>query len=131
MSGNVAYLDSSAFVKLVVQESESSALRAWLRNWPERASATLLRVESVRAVAPSGPQAIRTARWQMARLHLIELNRPLLDAAATVAGPLRSLDAVHLAAALSLGSDLGAVVTYDQRIAQAATRLGMVVETPQ
>jgi predicted nucleic acid-binding protein len=130
MSGSVAYLDSSAFVKLVVAEPESSALRQWLRKWPDRVSATLLRVESVRAVAQTGPKAIRTARWQIARLHLIELNRPLLDTAATLPGPLRSLDSIHLAAAHSLGSDLGAVVTYDQRLALAAGRMGMTVESP-
>ena len=130
MSGSVAYLDSSAFVKLVVPEPESSALRRWLRRWPDRVSATLLRVESVRAVASTGPNAIRTARWHMARLHLIELNRALLDMAATLPGPLRSLDSIHLAAAQSLGSDLGAVVTYDQHMAQAAGRLGMTVESP-
>jgi predicted nucleic acid-binding protein len=130
MSGSVAYLDSSAFVKLVVAEPESSALRQWLRKWPERASATLLRVEAVRAVATTGPTAVRTARGQMARLHLIELNRNLLDTAATLPGPLGSLDSIHLAAAQSLGSDLGAVVTYDQRMAVAAGRLGMTVESP-
>lgn len=130
MSGRVAYLDTSAFVKLVVAEPDSSSLRQWLRKWPDRASATLLRVESVRAVAPTGPKAIRTARWQMSRMHLIELNRPLLDMAATLPGPLRSPDSIHLAAAQSLGSDLGAVVTYDQRVAQAASRMGMTVESP-
>ncbi len=130
MSGSVAYVDSSAFVKLVVPEPESAALRQWLRTWPVRASATLLRVESVRAVSPTGPKAIRTARWQMARMHLIELNRPLLEMAATLPGPLRSLDSIHLAAAQSLGSDLGAVVTYDTRMAQAAGQMGMTVESP-
>ena len=130
MSGRVAYLDSSAFVKLVVPEAESSALRQWLRQWPSRASATLLRVESVRAVAPSGPKAIRTARWQISRLNLIELNRSLLDAAAALPGSPRSLDSIHLAAAQSLGSDLGAVVTYDRRMAEAAVRIGMTVESP-
>jgi predicted nucleic acid-binding protein len=130
MSGSVAYLDGSAFVKLVVQERESAALRQWLRNWAERASSTLLRVESVRAVAPTGSQAIRTARQQMARLYLIEPNRHLLDTAAMLPGQLRSLDSIHLAAAQSLGSDLGAVVTYDQRLAQAAAGLGMTVESP-
>jgi uncharacterized protein len=130
MSANVVYLDSSAFVKLVVPEAESSALRRSLREWPDRASATLLRVEAVRAVMPSGPVAVRTARRQMARLHLIELTRTLLDAAAVLTPRLRSLDAIHLAAAQSLGADLGVVVTYDARLAQAAGALGMVVETP-
>jgi len=66
----------------------------------------------------------------MARLNLIELSRVLLDAAATLPQPLRSLDAVHLAAAQSLGADLAAIITYDQRMAQAASGLGMVVESP-
>jgi predicted nucleic acid-binding protein len=130
MNGSVAYLDSSAFVKLVVSEPESSALREWLRRWPNRASASLLRVESIRAVAPTGSNAIRTARWQMARLHLIDLNRAILDVAATLPGLLRSLDAIHLAVAQSLGGDLGVVVTYDQRMAQAAGQMGMTVESP-
>lgn len=130
MSVSVVYLDSSAFVKLVVLEAESAALRRWLRNWPDRASCALLRVEVVRAVMPSGPKAVRTARWQMARLNVIELNRTLLDSAASLPVPLRSLDAIHLAAAQSLGSDLGAVVTYDQRMANAATTMGVVVQSP-
>ena len=129
-SGRVAYLDSSAFVKLVVPETESSALRRWLRSWPTRASSTLLRVEAVRAVAPTGPKAIQVARLQMSRLHLIELTRSLLDLAATLPGPLRSLDSIHLAAAQSLGGDLGVVVTYDQRLAHAAAGIGMTVESP-
>jgi predicted nucleic acid-binding protein len=66
----------------------------------------------------------------MSRLHLIELSRDLLDTAATLPGPLRSLDSIHLAAAQTLGSDLGALVTYDQRLAQAAGRMGMTVESP-
>lgn len=130
MSANVAYVDSSAFVKLVIPEAESAALRRWLRDWPDRASATLLRVEVVRAVMPSGPVAVRTARRQMARLNLIELSRTLLDAAAVLTPSLRSLDAIHLAAAQSVGSELGVVVTYDARMADAANRLGMVVEAP-
>lgn len=130
MSADVAYLDSSAFVKLVVPEAESAALRRWLQGWPRRASATLLRVEAVRAVMPSGPVAVRTARRQMARIHLIELTRKLLDGAAVLPPALRSLDAIHLAAAQSLGADLGVVVTYDARLAGAAARLGMVAEAP-
>jgi predicted nucleic acid-binding protein len=129
-SDRVVYLDSSAFVKLVVPEAESAALRRRLRKWPRRASSGLLRVEAVRAVRPSGPAAVRTARRQMARLHIVEVNRPLLDAAANLAPPLRSLDAIHLAAAQSLGDDLEVVITYDQRMAAAARVLGMVTAAP-
>ena len=74
--------------------------------------------------------AIRTARWQISRLNLIELQRSLLDRAAALPGPLRPLDSIHLAAAQSLGGDLGPVVTYDRRMADAAVRIGMAVESP-
>lgn len=50
MSARAAYLDTSAFVKLIVAEPESEALRERLKRWPERASATLLRTETVRAL---------------------------------------------------------------------------------
>ncbi|MGH7868323.1 MAG: type II toxin-antitoxin system VapC family toxin [Candidatus Dormibacteraceae bacterium] len=112
MSASFAYLDSSAFVKLVIPEDESVALRQWLRDWSSRVASTLLRVEVIRSVMSSGALAIRSARNQMDLLHFIELNRTLLDSAAMLSQPVRSLDAIHLATALSLGADLGVVVTY-------------------
>jgi predicted nucleic acid-binding protein len=130
MNADVVYLDSSAFVKLVIREAESTALRTWLRRRPRRASATLLRVEAVRAVMPSGPIAVRTARHQMSGMHLIDLTPTLLDEAAVLSPGLRSLDAIHLAAAWSIGADLAALLTYDARLAGAAEQLGIVVEAP-
>jgi hypothetical protein len=60
------------------------------------------------------------------------LSNDLLDSAATLApaGQLRSLDAIHLAAAHLVGSDLSALVTYDRRMADAARAVGLNVETP-
>ena len=43
---------------------------------------------------------------------------------------LRTLDAIHLASALSLGDDLAAVLTYDRRMADAAESRGLVVVAP-
>jgi predicted nucleic acid-binding protein len=43
---------------------------------------------------------------------------------------MRSLDAIHLAAAMSLGPDLGVVVTYDERLAAAADLLGLPIASP-
>ena len=65
------------------------------------------------------------------RVHLIRLDDAVLDSAA-VLDPrvLRSLDAVHLAAAERIGTELEGVVTYDQRMAEAATLLGLVVFAP-
>lgn len=125
------YLDSSALVKLVVAEAESEALRSYLQDWPTRVSCALARTEVPRAIRGQGPDALRRTRALLSRTHLLRLDDPLLDAAATLNPQvLRSLDAIHLAAAQSLGDALGAVVTYDQRMADAAKLLGLTVEAP-
>jgi predicted nucleic acid-binding protein len=127
------YVDSSALVKLVQQERESPALRRYLRRHRSlvRATSALARVEVVRAVSPAGPQAVALARRQLARFHQLDLDRELLDRAADLLGaePLRSLDAIHLAAAQTLPA-LKAVVTYDTRMGAAARALGLPVDAP-
>jgi uncharacterized protein len=128
------YLDSSALVKLVKREAESSALRRFLRRHPDdaRVTSALARVEVVRAVTPGGPAAVAQARRQLARVHQVNLDRSILDDAAALAPGtvLRSLDAIHLASALSIGSDLRAVIAYDQRMQAAAGGIGLSVEAP-
>lgn len=133
MSGSAAYLDTSAFVKLIVAEPESQPLRSRLRRWPDRVSATLLRTETVRALRRSGHhELVGTARRMFSALHLVRLDDPLLDVAGQLGPPrLRSLDAVHLAAALSTGPDLAVLLTYDDRLAAAATAQGLDVESPR
>ena len=60
------------------------------------------------------------------------LDEPLLDYAATLSPPeLRSLGAIHLAATLSLGSDLGVFVAQDERLADAAMQQGLPVRSPR
>jgi predicted nucleic acid-binding protein len=128
----VVYLDSSALVKLVITEPESAALRRYLRDEPRRASCALARVEVIRAVRAHGAAATTRARRLLRRLDLVQIDDELLDAAAGLdAGILRSLDAIHLAAARILGDELTAVVTYDQRMAAAATTAGIPVDSPR
>jgi predicted nucleic acid-binding protein len=128
------YLDSSALVKLVRQETESTTLRRFLRRHRGdlRVTSALARVEVVRAVMGGGPNAVAHAKRQLGRVDQINLDRELLDEAAALAPPsvLRSLDAIHLASARAIGADLRAVVTYDLRMHAAAVALGMVVTTP-
>ncbi|MDQ3962757.1 MAG: type II toxin-antitoxin system VapC family toxin [Actinomycetota bacterium] len=127
-----AYLDSSALVKLVVVEAESTALHQFLRRHPLRVSCALARVEVPRAVRDHGTLAISRARRLLARVHLLRLDDPILDSAADLnTVVLRSLDAVHLAAAQTLGTRLGALVTYDGRMAEAARALGLPVMSPR
>jgi len=62
---------------------------------------------------------------------LIDIGRDLLNRAGTLAPPdLRSLDAIHVAAALSIGDDLGELITYDARMALAARAHGIIVTSP-
>ncbi len=127
------YLDTSALVKLVAAEPESSALRSYLSEFPldTRFAAALVRAELVRAVTRTGTmETVEHARRVLARLDLVALSNRLLDAAATISPPeLRSLDAIHLAAALT-APDLRAIITYDSRLAQAAVNAGIAVTQP-
>jgi len=67
----------------------------------------------------------------VAGVHLIRLDDALLDRAADLdPTDLRSLDSIHLAAAASLGDDLAAVVSYDERLLAAASLLGLLTATP-
>lgn len=133
MTGSLVYLDSSAIVKLVVREPESPALFDWLGTWPERVSSVMARVEVLRALrrSGSGVGSRRRATEVLDRIALLSLDHAILDAAADLGPPeLRSLDAIHLATALSVGVDLAGLVTYDERLATAAARSGIDVWAP-
>ena len=129
------YLDSSALVKLIQREAESDALREFLRQHQtdQLVTCALSRVEVLRSVYGGGDRALEHARRQLSRLDQIVLSSALLDRAATLRpeGPLRSLDAIHLAAAQLVGEELRAVVTYDRRMAEAAQSLGFALEAPE
>lgn len=131
MPTTVAYLDSSAFVKLVTRETGSAELRRSLERWTQRASACLLRTEVVRALRRSGnDRFVAGARALMRSVHLVQMDQVLLDRAADLPPGLRSLDAIHLAAAMSIGPELGVVYAYDARLQEAAEALGLPVESP-
>ena len=126
----LTYLDSSAIVKLATQEPESDALRRYLRR-RRLVSSALARTEVLRAMLPSGPDAVGRGRRVLGGLDLIRIsNRILTTAGALLPIDLRSLDAIHLATAEQLGDELGVIVTYDARMARAAELLGYRIEAP-
>jgi uncharacterized protein len=95
-------------------------------------SRSLARTEVMRALLPSGDEAVDAGRKVLARLDFVRISTAILDDAATLRPiDLRSLDAIHLATARRLGHDLGAIVTYDERMADAATALGHRVLAPR
>ncbi len=133
VAGTLVYLDSSALVKLVVREDGTDELRAWLSTHPAVVSSALAVTEVRRAV---GRLSARRSLSDRARLvldgvALLAVDTAVLEAAAGLKPPvLRTLDAIHVASALSLGADLQAFVTYDARQAVAAKRAGLPIVTP-
>ena len=127
------YLDSSALLKLLFEESESAALEEWLSKRPDTptVSSELAKAEVVRAARQLDPGSVPQARTLVSQLDLVPLGPGLVDAAADVGDPkLRTLDAIHLASALSLGADLAAFVAYDRRLALAAEAAGLLSVSP-
>lgn len=127
------YLDSSALLKLLFTEPESDDLGAWLsaRGGSPFVSSELAKVEVVRACRRLDTGALPEARALLAQLDLVPLSGAVVDAAADVAGHvLHSLDAIHLASALSIRADLAALVAYDHRLADAALAEGLEVAQP-
>ena len=130
----VVYLDSSALVKLVVTEPESSGLMEFLRSQSDRVSSAVALTEVPRALrrAGFGASERRRSREVMARIALVDVDRRILVAAAALDPPaLRTLDAIHLATALAVREDLATIVTYDRRLATAAERVHLEVSVPR
>jgi predicted nucleic acid-binding protein len=133
MSGEFLYLDSSALVKLVLSEAESPVLQESLKAWPIRISSELAQVEVMRAVRRTTADSAveKRAEEVLAALHLMKIDSDVLGRAARLEPrTLRSLDAVHLASALSLGNDLGAIAVYDGALSAAASSCGLKVIAP-
>ena len=133
MSPTLVYVDSSALIKLVFEEPESAALADFLRAWPSRVSSALARIEVTRTVAQvKDPVADREAQRVLRGLNLLRLDDEIMTMAASMAPrSLRSLDAIHLASAQSLGQHLAGMVVYDRRLREAARACGINTWTPR
>ena len=127
------YLDTSALVKLVVAEAETSALRTWLANADRvPVACDLTRTELTRSVRRLVPDRLLAARAVLDAVTLLELTPAVFEEAGRLdPAIMRSLDAIHLAAALTLGDDLEGLVSYDERLADAARANGISVVAPR
>jgi predicted nucleic acid-binding protein len=133
-ASRVTYLDSSAVVKLIVAEAESAGLLAFLQFRTKLVSSVLTEIEVTRAIrrAAQDEMALRRTRRILDGLWLINVSSGIRSGAAGIDPPgLRSLDAIHLATALSLGPGLDAFVVYDTALARAARALGLRVVSPR
>lgn len=125
-------MDTSALVKLIVDEPETGALREWLAVEPrEPVSCDLARTELLRVVRRTAPDRAVAARRLLEAVTLTQVTTAVFDQAGRLdPASLRSLDAIHLAAALDLGDDLDGLVTYDSVLARAAASAGIEVTAP-
>jgi predicted nucleic acid-binding protein len=127
----VTYLDSSAIVKLVIREPESAALRRYVRRRRSLVTSALARTEVARALLTLGPEVIRSGRDVLEGFEVLRVSDRVLNAAGALFPiNLRSLDAIHVATAKQLGLELARIVTYDERMIEAARTLGLVVVSP-
>jgi len=124
-------VDASALVKLAVRERESDAARLYLSGEVAVVASRVALIEATRAVRRSDTDG--TPAWDdvIANLSIRELEKSIADSAARLnPQELRTLDAIHLATALELRTELDAFVTYDQRLAEAARAHRLPVVSP-
>ena len=124
------YLDTSAAIKLIVDEAESDALAAAIdAELPDLVACTLLETELRRAVHRDGALTQEAVTGLLDGVGLYELPVSVFQEAGLLPGPrLRSLDALHLSAAIRIGVDR--LVAYDARMAEAAREVGVTVFAP-
>lgn len=126
------YLDASAMAKLVIAEPESVALREWIGARPDEPHVTnsIGVVELQRLAARISEEALTTAVQLLTRIDQLELTPLALARAAHLPPPgVRTLDALHIASASEL-SDLDVLVSYDERMLDAAAGYGLPVAAP-
>ncbi|MGH3069952.1 MAG: type II toxin-antitoxin system VapC family toxin [Streptosporangiaceae bacterium] len=128
------YADTSAVIKLLAEESHSKAFAAFYDGHAdaEWVSSALLRIEVTRAVARGAPALLPDARDLLSAFSYIAIDDEIVEAAMNEPDrALRSLDAIHLATARILAEDLDGLLTYDTRLASAASDAGLVALSPQ
>lgn len=132
------YLDTSAAVKLVKPEKETGPLVSFLASaeeeWGDKTlvASDILQTELIATVLRAGMNLADATRI-LQSVNLLRLSPELCESAGVLAGEygVRSLDAVHLASAISIRSLITGVITYDLRFADAAARVGFSVDMPQ
>jgi predicted nucleic acid-binding protein len=130
----VFYFDASAAMKLLREEKETRALIQWQSELGpdshQLVTSDILRTELMLAGTRWGVSATEIRRL-VNTLTTLRVTSSVSDSAGRLSGlGLRSLDAVHLASALTLEQSLHAVVTYDKRMVNAAEQLGLPTISP-
>lgn len=127
---SLSYLDASAIAKLILEEPESAEMLRWYVEAERVASNRIGVIETRRAVARRAHDPARVESV-LRSFTVLEIDEIVSISASAIEPPvLRTLDAIHVASALALGAELGAFVTYDDRLAAAARIAGLPVVRP-
>jgi len=126
------YADTSALVKLVIDEGESDSLAEHLRESNlQLTSSEITEIELLRAVARADPEMLPEALALLGQTVLLPLTAGIRRRAASLKPvSIRSLDAIHLATALEIQADLSTLVSYDNRMVVAARAAGIETHSP-
>lgn len=126
----LAYVDSSALSKLILDEADAAPMRRWYVEAERIVCSIIGVIETRRAVARKVDEPERVDLILRSVITL-EVDAVIARVAASLPpATLRTLDAVHLASALHLIGELDAFVTYDDRLADAARAVGLPVVRP-
>ncbi len=128
------YADTSAVIKLLVEETDSEAFAAFYDAQAEAewVSSALLRIELTRAVTRAVPALLPDARDLLLAFSSIAIDDDIVEGAMNEPDRnLRSLDAIHLATARILAPELDGLITYDDRLLRAAGDAGLATLSPR
>lgn len=126
------YADSSAILKLILPEAESSSMRKYVGSPSALYTSVVGGTEVRRAVRRHAPERLAAAEELLAQMSLIGTSKEVLRIASLLEPvAMRTLDAIHLASALSVREQLDAFVAYDNRLIEAARVAGVPVVSPQ
>ena len=124
------YLDSSAILKYIFAEPERPALVKALTS--QAISSELARLEVKRAVYRINPKDIILANEELSRINFVSISNQVLGVAEsfTSSVTLATLDAIHVATAITLGKGIEGIITYDKRMISNAKTMGIEVLSP-
>jgi predicted nucleic acid-binding protein len=124
------FLDSSAILKLIVEEPESKTLRRFIPEY--KMASRLSRLEVLRNVHRIDPKKVSTARDKLDGIFYVEINTPVLKNAEEIAlsMEIKSLDAIQAGSALFLKDSIAGVISYDKNLNRALKLLGIKVYAP-
>jgi len=127
----VIYLDASALVTLVTGRPYFNELREFLTQSAEMpmGTSTIGFIETVRTLDRVGSYAT-ALQDLLTEFTEILVTDEIRDAAATLPGSVRTLDAIHIASAQIIGDALAFLVSYDKRMLDVANSVGIPIAAP-